>query len=60
MRAAGIPEMNINSFTCDVSNVSSVIEGAEIAQRKFGDVTILINNAGIVQGNKFIHELPPE
>jgi NAD(P)-dependent dehydrogenase (short-subunit alcohol dehydrogenase family) len=60
MRAAGVPEMNINAFTCDVSDLSSVVEGAEIARRKFGDVTILINNAGVVSGNKSIHEITAE
>jgi all-trans-retinol dehydrogenase (NAD+) len=60
MRDAGVPEMNINAFTCDVSDLSSYIQGAEIAQRKFGDVTILINNAGIVAGNKGLTELSKE
>jgi NAD(P)-dependent dehydrogenase (short-subunit alcohol dehydrogenase family) len=60
MRDAGVPEMNINAFTCDVSDLSSFIRGAQIAQSKFGDVTMLINNAGVVQGNKGLTELTKE
>ena len=39
---------------CDVSNADSVKEAAKIAVETFGDVEILINNAGIVSGKKIL------
>ena len=47
---AGINASNITIFTCDVSKKSSIQEGATKARATFGNVTILINNAGIVSG----------
>jgi all-trans-retinol dehydrogenase (NAD+) len=47
---AGINASNIMIFTCDVSKKSSIQEGATKARAAFGNVTILINNAGIVSG----------
>ena len=41
-------------FKCDVSDKDSVSEGARVARDAFGDVTILINNAGIVSGKKLL------
>jgi len=39
---------------CDVSDVQSVKDAAKIARETFGDVEILINNAGIVSGKKLL------
>jgi len=47
---AGISVDQICIFVCDVSSGSSIKEGAEKARAAFGEVTILINNAGIVSG----------
>lgn len=44
---------------CDVTSVESVKNAAEAARNKFGNITILINNAGIVSG-KLITELSYE
>ena len=39
---------------CDVGRSESVKEAAETARAKFGEITILINNAGIVSGKKLL------
>jgi len=39
---------------CDVSDVQSVKNAAKIAREAFGDVEILINNAGIVSGKTLL------
>ena len=39
---------------CNVTVIENVKEAAVKAQEKFGDVTILINNAGIVTGKKLL------
>ena len=46
----GIPANKIITFKCDMSNLESIKQGAETARSAFGDVHILINNAGIVSG----------
>ncbi|RWS13213.1 epidermal retinol dehydrogenase 2-like protein [Dinothrombium tinctorium] len=40
-------------YTCDVSNRSNVYSTAKKVKEEVGDVTILINNAGIVFGKPF-------
>lgn len=45
---------NACAVICDVSSVEAVKEAAKKAREAFGDVTILINNAGIVHGKKII------
>ena len=47
---AGIKSADITIFLCDVSRRQSITEGAAHAKATFGDVTILVNNAGIVSG----------
>merc|ERR1719397_2369921 len=42
------------AFKCDVSNRSEVYEIAKKAAKLAGDITILINNAGIVGGKSFL------
>ncbi|XP_048385465.1 epidermal retinol dehydrogenase 2 isoform X2 [Stegostoma tigrinum] len=44
----------VYSYICDCSKKSSVYEVADKVKREVGDVSILINNAGIVTGKKFI------
>lgn len=39
---------------CDVADYQSVRAAAETVRREWGDPTILINNAGIVSGKKFM------
>ena len=39
---------------CDVTSVEQISESAKTARESFGDVTILINNAGIVSGKKIL------
>ena len=39
---------------CDVTSVEQISESAKTARKSFGDVTILINNAGIVSGKKIL------
>ena len=47
------------SFTCDCSSKDNIYRTADEIKANVGDVTILINNAGIVSGKKFI-EIPDE
>ena len=47
-------DSNITHVKCDVSDLNSVKESARIAKEKFGPVTILINNAGIVSGKSIL------
>jgi len=39
---------------CDVSSIEEVSKAAQAARDAFGDVTMLINNAGIVTGKKIL------
>ncbi|CAI2376000.1 unnamed protein product [Moneuplotes crassus] len=39
---------------CDVTVVDDITKAAKVARDTFGDVTILINNAGIVTGKKIL------
>ena len=50
--AEGVKEENINIFICDVSQEEQIKEGGSKARAAFGEVTILINNAGVVSGRK--------
>jgi all-trans-retinol dehydrogenase (NAD+) len=47
-------EVNVTIFKCDVSEKDSVTAAANIARQAFGEVTILINNAGIVSGKSVL------
>ncbi|XP_015209198.1 epidermal retinol dehydrogenase 2 isoform X2 [Lepisosteus oculatus] len=44
----------VHSYLCDCSNTAEVYRVADQVKREVGDVSILINNAGIVTGKKFI------
>lgn len=41
-------------YTCDVANCQQVMETAKKIQREIGDVTILVNNAGIMPARPFL------
>ncbi|XP_031440062.1 epidermal retinol dehydrogenase 2-like [Clupea harengus] len=43
-----------NTYVCDCSDRAEVYRVADQVKREVGDVTILINNAGIVTGKKFL------
>lgn len=43
-----------HTFTCDVSNESEVNRVGKLVQQQVGDVTILVNNAGILQNLPFM------
>ena len=42
------------SFKCDISDRKAVYETADLVRQEVGDVDILINNAGIVNGKRFL------
>ncbi|XP_062335319.1 epidermal retinol dehydrogenase 2 [Osmerus eperlanus] len=44
----------VYTYTCDCGNRTEVYTVADQVKREVGDVTILINNAGIVTGRKFL------
>ena len=44
---------NAHAIKCDVSSFESVKESVKIAQDKIGDISVLINNAGICQTKLF-------
>jgi len=52
-------EDDVHYYQCDVSDPKAVAEVAERIREDVGDPTILINNAGIVQG-KLIIDLEPQ
>ncbi|XP_010899049.1 epidermal retinol dehydrogenase 2 [Esox lucius] len=45
---------SVHPYICDCSNKAEVYTVADQVKREVGDVTILINNAGIVTGRKFM------
>ncbi|XP_039610467.1 epidermal retinol dehydrogenase 2 isoform X2 [Polypterus senegalus] len=44
----------VYTYQCDCSNKTEIYRVADQVKREVGDVTILINNAGIVTGKKFM------
>lgn len=48
-----------HGFTCDLTNREEIYRTASIIKRTIGNVTILINNAGIVFG-KTLLDLPDD
>jgi len=44
----------VNSYACDISQRNVIYETANKVKDEVGDVDILINNAGIVTGKKFL------
>jgi len=49
----------VHAYRCDVSNRRSVYEVAERVRSEAGPVHILVNNAGIISGKRFL-DLPDE
>ena len=47
IRLTGEPDANIKYFYCDVTSQSSIAEAAHALRLKWGDATVLVNNAGI-------------
>ncbi|KAJ8279779.1 hypothetical protein COCON_G00068450 [Conger conger] len=45
----------VHTYICDCSKKTEVYRIADQVKRELGDVSILINNAGIVTGKKFIN-----
>lgn len=43
-----------HTYTCDCSSREEVYKVADRVKREVGDITILVNNAGIVTGKKFL------
>ncbi|XP_048214391.1 epidermal retinol dehydrogenase 2 [Perognathus longimembris pacificus] len=52
VREAGATK--VHTYTCDCSQKEEVYKVAEQVKREVGDISILINNAGIVTGKKFL------
>lgn len=46
--------VRVHTYTCDCSKREEVYRVADQVKKEVGDITILINNAGIVTGKKFI------
>ncbi|CAG2177023.1 unnamed protein product [Oppiella nova] len=53
------PPKRVFSYVCDVSDRAMVYETADRVRRDVGKVSILVNNAGIVSGKRFL-ETPDE
>eukprot|EP00061_Rhincodon_typus_P017266 g45882.t1 len=49
----------VHTYTCDVSKRGSVYRTADLVRREIGDVTVLVNNAGVVSGHHLL-ECPDE
>ena len=47
-------EVHVVTFRCDVSEKESITQAGQIARQVFGEVTVLINNAGIVSGKSIL------
>ncbi|KXJ27631.1 epidermal retinol dehydrogenase 2 [Exaiptasia diaphana] len=45
---------NSHGYKCDVSKREDIYRVADLVKNDVGDVTILVNNAGIVSGKKFL------
>uniref|UniRef100_H0WGM5 Short chain dehydrogenase/reductase family 16C member 5 n=2 Tax=Otolemur garnettii TaxID=30611 RepID=H0WGM5_OTOGA len=52
VQEAGAPQ--VHAYTCDCSRREDVYRVADQVKKEVGDVSILINNAGIVTGKKFL------
>ncbi|KYO26071.1 epidermal retinol dehydrogenase 2 [Alligator mississippiensis] len=52
--AKEVGAVSIHTYTCDCSKKQEIYEYADKVKKEVGDVSILINNAGIVSGKKFL------
>ncbi|XP_026146018.1 epidermal retinol dehydrogenase 2 [Carassius auratus] len=53
-----ILDVRVYAYTCDCSRRSDVYRVAELVKREVGDVSILVNNAGMVTGKYSFVEAP--
>ncbi|XP_057208127.1 LOW QUALITY PROTEIN: epidermal retinol dehydrogenase 2 [Triplophysa rosa] len=51
-------DVRVYAYTCDCSRRSEVYRVAELVKKEVGDVTILVNNAGVVTGKYTFTEAP--
>ncbi|XP_067240330.1 epidermal retinol dehydrogenase 2 isoform X1 [Chanodichthys erythropterus] len=51
-------DVRVYAYTCDCSRRSEVYKVAELVKREVGDVSILVNNAGMVTGKYTFVEAP--
>lgn len=51
---------NIFTYTCDVANREQVHETADKVRTQVGDVTVLVNNAGILPCRRVVDQKPEE
>ncbi|XP_019383133.1 PREDICTED: epidermal retinol dehydrogenase 2-like [Gavialis gangeticus] len=52
--AKEVGAVRVHTYTCDCSKKQEIYEYADKVKKEVGDVSILINNAGIVTGKKFL------
>ena len=45
---------NVHAYKVDVTNAEEVYETAKSVSREVGDVTVLVNNAGVLNGKRFM------
>ncbi len=53
VKAAG-PSVKTGTYTCDISKSAEVAKTAAAVRKDFGQVDVLINNAGVVAGKAFL------
>ena len=54
IQAMGNEDMEVFFYVCDCSKREDVYRVAEQVREEIGDVAILVNNAGVVTGKKFV------
>lgn len=52
-------DVTVKSYVCDITDRHAVYETAAKVKQDIGDVTVLVNNAGVVTGKKFL-DMPDE
>ncbi|KAJ8355795.1 hypothetical protein SKAU_G00185890 [Synaphobranchus kaupii] len=51
-------DVRVYAYACDCSRRTEVYKAADLVKREVGDVSILVNNAGVVTGKYFFTEAP--
>lgn len=51
--------LQVHTYTCDVSKRENVYTTAERVRKEVGEVSVLVNNAGVVSGHHLL-ECPDE
>ncbi|XP_033645229.1 retinol dehydrogenase 10-B-like [Asterias rubens] len=54
MRMINAFDGNVHAYKVDVTNAEEVYETAKSVSREVGDVTVLVNNAGVLNGKRFM------